>query len=243
MTTLVLGASGATGKHLVTQLLERNQKVKVIVRSPKNLPEKWKNTEHLKIITASVLELTDQEMAELVSDCHAIASCLGHNLTWKGMYGQPRRLVTDAARRFIQAAKINKANKPIKYVLMNTTGNRNRDLNEPISFGQKCVIALLRLLLPPHVDNEKAADFLRTKIGRNNPAIEWTCVRPDNLTNEEETNEYKVYSSPIKSAIFDAGKTSRINVGHFMASLITDEALWAKWKGQMPVIYNSSALD
>lgn len=33
-TTLVLGASGATGMNLVEQLLKREQNVKVIVRSP-----------------------------------------------------------------------------------------------------------------------------------------------------------------------------------------------------------------
>ena len=33
---------------------------------------------------------------------------------------------------------------------MNTAGNRNID--EPISFGQKSVLSLIRLLLPPHVD-------------------------------------------------------------------------------------------
>lgn len=35
-----------------------------------------------------------------------------------------------------------------------------------------------------------------------------------------------------------AGETSRINVAHFMADLITDDGLWSRWKGQMPVIYN-----
>ncbi len=121
---------------------------------------------------------------------------------------------------------------------MNTTGNRNRDINEPISVGQKCVIGLLRLLLPPHVDNENAADFLRTKVGQNNRYIEWVAVRPDDLVNEEEVTEYDSYPSPTRSAIFDAGKTSRINVGHFMAHLITDDSSWNRWKGQMPVIYN-----
>jgi hypothetical protein len=136
--------------------------------------------------------------------------------------------------------KANKPEKPIKYVLMNTSGNRNRDLNEPISFGQKCVIALLRLLLPPHVDNEKAADFLRIKIGQDNPMIEWTAVRPDGLINESEVTEYEVHPSPIRSAIFNAGKVSRINVAHFMATLIGNDDLWQKWKGQMPVIYSTS---
>ncbi|MBT4397934.1 MAG: NAD(P)-dependent oxidoreductase, partial [Bacteroidetes bacterium] len=41
---------------------------------------------------------------------------------------------------------------------------------------------------------------------------------------------------PIKSAIFDKSKTSRTNVAHFMADLITDDEVWTKWKGQMPVI-------
>ncbi len=243
MTTLVVGASGATGMNLVEQLLNRGQNVKVIVRSPEKLPESLRNNELLQIISASILELSDKEMSEHVFDCHSIASCLGHNMNWKGIYGQPRKLVTDTTRRLCNAIKANNPNNPIRYVLMNTTGNRNRDLSEPISFGQKCVIGLIRLLLPPHVDNEKAADFLRTQIGQNNEFIEWTVVRPDNLINEEEVTDYEIHSSPIRSAIFDAGKTSRINVGNFMANLINDNDLWNKWKGQMPVIYNKSSLD
>jgi hypothetical protein len=121
---------------------------------------------------------------------------------------------------------------------MNTTGNRNRDLTEPISFAQKCVIGLLRLLLPPHVDNEKAADYLRTQIGQRNNLIEWIAVRPDGLINEAEVTDYEIHASPTRSAVFNAGKTSRIHVGHFMAHLITDSVLWKKWKGRMPVIYN-----
>ena len=123
---------------------------------------------------------------------------------------------------------------------MNTAGNSNRDLNEPISLGQRCVIGLLRLLVPPHVDNEKAADYLRTTIGQHDGAIEWAAVRPDTLIDEDRVTEYEVHPSPIRSAIFDAGLTSRINVGHFMAELITDDDTWNTWKGQMPVIYNQA---
>jgi hypothetical protein len=242
MTILVVGASGATGTKLVEQLLIQGHNVKVIVRSPEKLPESWKNNSQLKIIAASILYLTDNELQEHVSDCDSIASCLGHTMSWKGVYGHPRRLVTDTAQRLCNAIKANHPKKAVKYVLMNTTGNRNRDLDEPISFGQKCVIGLLRLLLPPHVDNENAADFLRTKIGQGHKFVEWTAVRPDGLINEDKVTAYSLHKSPTRSAIFDAGKISRINVGHFMARLIYDDALWNKWKGQMPVIYNNSAL-
>lgn len=240
MTILVVGASGATGSKLVEQLLIKNHKVKVIVRTPEKVPDSWKTNENLQIISASVLDLSDSEMTEIVKDCQALASCLGHNLTFKGMYGQPRKLVTDATKRLCNAIKANNLPNSTKFVLMNTTGNRNRDLNEPISFAQKCVIGLLRLLLPPHVDNEKAADYLRTQIGQNNNFIQWVAVRPDGLINEEEVTSYEIHQSPTRSAIFNAGKVSRINVGHFMANLIYDDNLWAKWKGQMPVIYSKS---
>jgi len=243
MTVLVVGASGATGVQLVEQLLVQKHKIKVIVRSPEKLPKSWKSNDHLQIISASILELSDKEMSKHVFDCHSIVSCLGHNLSWKGVYGQPKKLVTDATRRLCNAIKTNNPESPVKYILMNTAGNRNRDLNEPISFGQKCVIGILRLLLPPHVDNEKAADYLQTQIGQNNDFIQWVAVRPDNLINEEEVTDYQIHSSPIRSAIFNAGKTSRINVGHFMTNLISDDNLWNKWKGQMPVIYNKPSLD
>lgn len=242
MTVLVAGASGATGRHLVNQLLIKGNKVRIIVRSQENLPESWDKNENLEITTASLLELGDSELIRYTAGCDAVASCLGHNLTFKGIYGQPRKLVTDATRRLCNAVKDHMLNKPVKFILMNTSGNRNRDLNEPISFVQKCVIGLLRLLLPPHVDNEKAADYLRTEVGQNNSSIEWVAVRPDGLINEEEVSEYECYPSPIRSAIFNAGKVSRINVAHFMSELINDDNLWDNWKGQMPVIYSKNSV-
>ncbi len=238
MTILVAGATGATGKLLVAQLLQRGHQVKAIVRSPEKLPAAVKNHDQLLVIQASILDLSEKEMAQHVDGCHAVASCLGHNLTWKGIFGPPRRLVTDATRRLCEAVKANPPGRPVKYVLMNTVGNRNRDLQEKVSFAQGMVIGLLRRLLPPQADNEQAADYLRTQIGQNNPVIEWAVVRPDTLTNEQEVTEYAIHPSPTRSPIFNPGQTSRINVAHFMADLITNDDLWSRWKGQMPVIYN-----
>ena len=239
MTTLVLGASGATGKQLVAQLLLRQQTVKVIVRSPDKLPESWKNDERVTIIHAVVSDMSETDMVEYLKNCQAVASCLGHNLTWRGVYGKPRRLVTDAVKLICGAIKKRASEtRPVRFVLMNTTGNRNRDINEPRSFGERVVIGLLRLLLPPHVDNEMAADYLRTKIGQKDNYIEWIAVRPDSLIDEDKVTEYNAVPSPTRSPIFDAGKTSRINVGDFMAELITNEETWKQWKGKMPVIYN-----
>jgi hypothetical protein len=212
--------------------------VRIVVRSAADLPEKLTNHKDVPVTHASALELSHDELAQHVRDCAAVASCLGHNLTFKRIFGAPRKLVTNATRRLCSAIKANNLDGSTKFVLMNTTGNSNRDLNEQISFSQKCVIWLLRSLLPPHVDNENAADYLRTQIGQSDGTIEWAVVRPDGLINETETSEVTLHPSPTRSAIFDAGITSRINVGRFMTDLISDDPSWNEWKGKIPVIYN-----
>ncbi len=239
MTVLVAGASGATGRLLVGQLLELGVSVRIIIRPQSNLPEIFTNHKNLTQIHASILELNDAELVQHVKGCDAVVSCLGHNMSLKGLYGSPRRLVTDASRRLCYAIMENESKKPTRFVLMNTAGNSNRDLQEPVSFGQRCVTGLIRLLLPPHADNEKAADFLRCKIGRSHPDIEWVVVRPDTLTDAAAVSEYEEHPSPTRSAIFNPGCTSRINAAHFMTRLITEDAVWNRWRGQMPVLYNT----
>ncbi len=241
MTTIIVGASGATGRLLVQQLLSRGHKVKIVVRSLDSLRELFSSHDNLSVVHATILDLSDTELAQHVKGCDAVASCLGHNLSFRGIFGRPRRLVTDATRRLCDAIKSTMPKNRVKFVLMNTTGNSNRDLMERISFAQKCVIGLIRLLLPPHADNEDAADYLRVQIGQDDETIEWAVVRPDKLIDEGKVTEFEAHPSPIRSAIFDAGSTSRINVGAFMADLIGDENTWNKWKGKMPVIYNKGS--
>ena len=69
MTTLVVGANGATGRLLVEQLLTRGEKVKVIVRSTDQLTKESKNHENLSVIQASLLELgdTNRDIPEQIS--------------------------------------------------------------------------------------------------------------------------------------------------------------------------------
>lgn len=239
MSTLILGASGATGSKLVKQLLQINQKVKIIVRNPAVLPAEWKQNEDLEVIQASINEVKKEEMVDYLKGCQSVACCLGHNLSLKGMYGKPRKLVTDAIKLVCTAIKEVDHSTNIQVVLMNTSGNRNPDVDMPHSTGERIILGLIRALVPPHPDNEQAAEYLRTQIGKDNTKIDWVVVRPDSLIDEDEVSEYEVYPSPIRSPLFNPGKTSRINVGHFMACLLTNRDLLEEWKGKMPVIYNS----
>lgn len=240
MSVLVVGANGATGRLLVEQLLNRGQFVKAIVRSSASLPESVKNHASCSIIHASVYDMSIDEFSGHVRDCEAVASCLGHNLSWKGIFGHPRRLVTETIQRLCDAIQLNSKGRTTRLLLMSSAGVRSRDGDEQISFSQRCAIGLLRRLVPPHADNENAADYLKTEIGQADDTIQWVAVRPDSLINAPDVGEYVVHHSPIRSAIFDPGRTSRINVAHFMADLIINENVWKNWNGQMPVIYNKT---
>jgi len=238
MTILVVGASGSTGSLLVEQLLEQGEMVRVVVRQASSLSIAVQENDRLTITQASLLDMTHVELTALVQGCSAVVSCLGHNMNLKGIYGHPRRLVTDAVDRLSSAIKATKPEQPVKFILMNTTGNKNASAGEKISFAQTLVIGLIRYLLPPHADNEQAAAYLQSTFESHQGVIEWVVVRPDSLLNEVSVSDYTAHKSPIRSAIFDAGQTSRINVAHFMSQLIVNNDTWQAWKFKMPVIYN-----
>ncbi len=236
MATLVLGASGATGKRLVEQLLSKSQKVKAIVRRSANIPQAWKSNPDITLIYADINSISSDEIAEYMNGCNAVASCLGHNINIKGILGKPKRLVADAVRLVCQTVQKNKSNQSIKFILLNTVAVQNKDLNENASISQKIIISIIGFLLPPQADNEEAADYLRLEVGNKNPKLNWVVVRPDTLI-DADLSEYEIIPSPSRS-IYKPAKSSRVNVANFMANLISDSLLFDKWQGQMPVIYN-----
>ncbi|CAA6824907.1 MAG: NAD-dependent epimerase [uncultured Thiotrichaceae bacterium] len=238
---LVLGASGATGRLLVDSLLQKGVDVIAVVRDARSLSRIDSSPAGLQVVEAEISKISEAELAQYLNECEVVFSCLGHNLTIKGMFGHPRRLVTDAIKKVVKTIDSIQPDKKFKIVLMNTTGNCNRDIPETPPFSQRFVVALLRVLLPPHIDNEEAADVLRLQVGQNNEYIEWTAVRPDGLINEDQRSQYDIETSPTRNVIFDAGSTSRINVADFMSELAINSELWREWKGKMPVIYNRVA--
>jgi len=238
MKVLVLGATGATGRLLVKELLKRGCEVKAVTRSgqiPGITPE---DSVKLTIHRASVPDLSSKEWDELTADCDAAASCLGHNITFKGLFGHPRRLVTDAVRSCCISMEKTCSGKSPRFVHMNTVGNRNKDLKERRSIPHHLVLGLMRLALPPVRDNEESAEYLRVNYPEGK-SVEWSAVRPDSLIDEDTVSAYTLHPSPLSDPLFNPGKTSRINVAHFMAELLTGDAVWLEWKGRMPVIYNS----
>lgn len=237
MKVLILGASGATGKQVVSQLIKRGIYVRIVTRKNAIISEEMRNNKLVENIIGNIAGFNPVENRALINECDAVVCCLGHNITFKGIFGKPRLLVYQSLKNVCEAG-IRYSPKKIKIILMNTVANENKDINENRSIPEKIILSILTVLLPPQKDNVWAANYLSGVIRKDNEKIEWAAVRPDSLIDEDEVSPYEVYESTIRNPIFNPGKTSRINVGHFMAELITDGELWEKWKNKMPVIYN-----
>ena len=235
MKALVLGASGATGRLVVQQLVKKNIQVRVVVREFAIIPSQISDDKSIEIIKGNINDFDIAKIKDLVKDCDSVICCLGHNLSFKGMFGPPHKLVYNIVVKIIEALQSQNLNS--KFILMSTTAYTNKKTGEVNTFGEKIVFSLLKVLLPPHKDNMLAADHLVYKLG-SKTNIDWVAVRPDSLFDEENVSEYEIHNNKIRSPIFNAGKTSRINVSNFMAELVTNDKLWQEWKHKTPVIYN-----
>lgn len=238
MRVLVLGASGKTGKLVVQELINKNIKTRILVRPTANVPLETINHPLIEVIRDNIHQMAPTKVDMLTRDCDIVISCLGHNISFKGLFGKPRNLVFNAIQS-IYLAKKRASQSPFKLILMSTTGYTNTTNKETNTFSEKVIYSMLKLLLPPQKDNVKTADFLTKEIGVNHSLLKWIAVRPDTLINADYVSSYEVMKSPTRSPIFNAGKTSRINVSHFMVSLVLDDTLWNTWEGNMPVIYNT----
>lgn len=251
---LVIGATGATGRHVVKQLLDQGGvEVKVVVRSKERMHDALRNItasdskgfdEKLLVVKeASLLDLSDEEILQQVANVDAVVSCLGHNLDLKGIFGHPRRLVTDAARRLTTAMAKSDAPGKKKFVMMGSDGVSNpAGTDDKRSFVERTVLWLLRHLIPPHADNEEAAAYLYHELKPNSDGaskVEWVVVRPTDLVDKDEVSKYVLHDKP-QGSLFGSGTASRINVAKTMVDMLSpDEKLWNKYRFTMPVMYDA----
>ncbi len=237
-TVLLLGGTGRTGGLVLTQLLERGVNVRAIVRSADRLPAGVSADPGFAVVEADLLALPDDRLRDLVQGCNAVVSCLGHNITLKGVFGSPRDLVTRAATRICWAIEAVQPAKPVKYILMSSVSvNKPAGRDARRGWFEKVVLVALRGLVPPSKDNQRAADFLCRGIGTANPFVEWVAVRPDTLR-EGAVTEYSLHDGLV-SSLFRPDSTNMANVAHFMCELVQDPQLWDRWRGGLPVVVNA----
>jgi NAD(P)-dependent dehydrogenase (short-subunit alcohol dehydrogenase family) len=238
-TVLLVGGTGRTGRRVLEQLLSRGVRVRAIVRSAHKLPAGVARHPDLEVVEADLLSLGDEELRRHVLGCEAVISCLGHFISFKGVFGPPRDLVTEAATRLCRAIAGVQPAKPVKFILMSSVSVHHPGGHDTRrGMLEKGFVWMLRGLVPPARDNQRAADFLYGTIGMTHPFAQWAVVRPDTLL-EGDVSEYTLHEGLI-SSLARPDSTNMANVAHFMCELAENPAAWKDWAGKLPVIVNAS---
>jgi len=237
LTALVLGGTGRTGRCAIDQLTARGVRVRAIVRAADRVPEALRARPNLELIEASLLDLDDEALTRHVRGADVVVSCLGHTLSFKGLFGRPRDLVTRAMRRVVAAIRRVAPARQVRVLLMTSVSvNRPARADRRRGSFQRAFMAVLRFLLPPAKDNQRAADFLVREVGASDPHVGWVVIRPDSLI-DGPPGDYTLHEALVDS-LFAPGRTTMNNIGHFMAALATEDTTWSQWRGKLPVIVN-----
>jgi len=236
---LLLGATGGCGKEVLIRLLERGVSTTVIVRDEQRLPVAARRHALLSVVIAPEGHLTlgEDALREHVR-CDAVISCIGHNMTRKGIFGQPRLLCADTTKRVCEAICSIAPVEPIKYIVVSTEGvDRPDGLDPPRGCVERFVLWLLTKLLPPHADNMAVVAYLHEHVsGGKNPHVAFCAVRPSDMK-DGDASDFTLHGT-LQNGLFKAGTTTRANVGEFMANLVTKPDVWAEWKTSYPQILN-----
>ena len=238
-TVLLVGGTGRTGQRVLEQLLGRDANVRAIVRSAQKLPNGIAKNPHVTVVEADLLSLSDDDLRFLLRGCSAVISCLGHTISFKGVLGPPRDLVTQAPTRLCRGIETLQPAEPVKFVLMSSVSvNRPGGLDTRRGMLEKMIMWMLRGLIPPARDNQQAANFLWRNIGTVHPFVQWVAVRPDTLL-DGDVSEYALHGG-LMSSLFAPASTTMSNVAHFMCELVANPKAWTDWKGKLPVIVNGA---
>jgi hypothetical protein len=235
-TVLVVGATGATGRHVVQQLLDKGHNIKAVVRSETRMKELLTadTTEYgdrLSLTEASILDLSDDQLKNLVQGTDAVVSCLGHS----GISAHPRSLVTDATKRLTDAMK--QVSPTSKFILMGSVGVANLNgLDDPRPWTERTILCIIRYMVPPHADHEDAAAYVYN-LGTN--GLEWSVVRPSDLI-DADVSEYDLEAKPRPGLFSPSSPATRANVAHCMVDMILNDKVWEEWKFKMPVLHDKA---
>lgn len=237
---LLVGGTGRTGGRVLSQLLGRGIEVCAIVRSAGRLPVGAVNNPLLTVVEGDLLSLSTQSLQRHLEGRDTVISCLGHSMSVTGVLGPPFDLVTRAVTHLTAAIRAMRPAQPVRFILMNTVAvEKPGEVEAARGAGQRALLWVIRALLPPARDNQRAAEFLALTIGANDPGIEWVAVRPDSLR-EGDITDYRLHDQLVTS-IFHPLETNMANVAHFICELACNDDDWRRWKGQMPVIVNARA--
>lgn len=194
---LVLGATGPTGRQVVSQALEQGHHVTAFVRDPKRMPL---THEQLRLVTGDVTD-EGQALRSAVSGQDAVISALGVGMTFKS-----HDLIARSVPKIVAA--------------MDSQGVSRLVFTSAFGVGSTWIDVpplsriMIRLLLGNIYADKAAGEAVLRR-----SQLDWTLVYPVALTHGRRTGRYRVGERlPLRGLPM----ISRADLGAFLLAEIDD---------------------
>lgn len=195
---LIVGATGGTGRELVTQALERGYIVTALARNPSAIQIAH---ERLRIVEGNVLDYASLESAVQGQD--AVLCALGHK-----QFLRPTRLLSEGTRNLLRAMI---AHGVRRLVCETALGIGSSAFRMGLSYTFFVIPIILQFYFWDKTRQEKAIAESRA---------DWVVVRPGALTNGPKRGQYR-HGASIGNFLWTV-RISRADVADFMLNQLTD---------------------
>lgn len=196
MQLLIIGANGAIGRQSVEQALEAGHHVTAILRNPAKLLLKHPN---LNIVRGDVTE--PFSFSDHYAGKDVVISAIGVS---GGLFGdRPTTLYSDGARNILY--DMEQSAVPRVFFISASAVETSPTLPFVVRFLSKYVIQKLL--------KNMYADLLRMERTVKTSGLDWTIIRPPQLTNKARTGKYRMATNQfLKNGL----KISRADTADFM---------------------------
>jgi putative NADH-flavin reductase len=198
MKIALFGATGGTGKQILSQALEQGHEITVFVRDPQKISAQGQK---VRIVTGSVTDNPEQ-VAEAVRGQDAVISSLGRGNSLK-----PEGLIASAMSVLVPAMERAGVR---RFVCVSAFGVGDTGAQR-IPFVPKLIHSTL--LRSTYADKAAGEEILRGS------RLDWTLVRPTILSDDPKSGSYR---SGLTVELKGVPKVSRADVADLVLAVVRD---------------------
>jgi putative NADH-flavin reductase len=207
MRLYIIGGTGKTGRELIKQSLEQGHLVTALVRNPNRLKI---NHPNLSKVKGNVLDLKSFDHS--IGNHDAVLSALGHK-----RYIIKTSILSEGTKNIIAAMEKQNVKRLICITSLGINDSR-------FKLGLYYTLFTIPfILLFYFIDKSKQEKIIF------NSGLDWTIIRPAQLTNGKKRTNYK-HGSNVGNYILTK-MISRASVAHFMLSQLTNISYIRKTPG------------
>ncbi|WP_394844489.1 NAD(P)H-binding protein [Pendulispora brunnea] len=204
MKLTIFAATGGVGGQLLTQALDAGHEVTAVVRNPSKISRK-----EVRVVTADLAAPDRGALESAVDGADAVLSGLGPRssseagIAWRGTQAIVNAMQATSARRLVVISAA-----PVGTVPSPARPNPPKFDPGDGAFLRHVVYPILKTLLRKYyVDLAQMEDIVRES------SLDWTVVRPPQLTDKPLTGSYRVaFEQNLPRGLH----ISRADVAHFM---------------------------